>query len=102
MKQDRNMLAEHGTELMVLKPSSVLATALEDLKRRDRNAHDSGAPDKYEHYAFHRKHVKKAVDARDLIARAVAEPGLGIASAKYNTRLLYGNSELLKLAMETG
>jgi hypothetical protein len=94
----KNMLAEHGTQLMSLKPSSLLHTAAADLARRKRNSAplDGG----YEHYAFHRKHVKKANTAAELVSLAAAEPGVGLASAKYNTRLIYGDTDLLLAARE--
>lgn len=94
----KNMMAEHGTLLMVLKPSSIVSTAEADLSRRKRNAEtDAGT---YEHYAFHRKHVKKAADAAELISLAAAEPGVGLSSAKYNTRLIYSDTDLLLAARE--
>ena len=98
---ERNMLAEHGTPLMELKPSTVLQAAAEDIKRHTRNQHAAMLGElSFEHFAFHRKHVRKAVDARDLLIRALMEPGIGLSSAKYNTRLLYGNGALLKAAIE--
>lgn len=105
MKQDRRLLAEHGTELMVLKPTILVQAAQADLKRKQRNA-DRGERrsqfqgEGYEPYAFHRAHVRKAIDARDLIAKALAEIGLGQASGKDDTRLIYSNEQLLAEAME--
>jgi hypothetical protein len=94
----KSMLAEHGTQLMMLKPCSLLRTAEADLVRRGRNeATEAGT---YEHYAFHRKHVKKANTAAELISLAAAEPDIGLASAKYNTRLIYSDTELLLAARE--
>jgi hypothetical protein len=99
MKQDREMLAEHGTKLMELKPSSVLQTAVADLARRGRNAERGEAMEGgYEQYAFHRRHVRRARDPGDLLRRAAEEPGLGQASAKYTTRLLYSDPTLLRAA----
>lgn len=95
------MLAEHGTELMVLKPASLVKAAEADLARRMRNAHEAGGQHpSYEQFAFHRSHVRKAVDAQDLLIRALMEPGLGLASAKYNTRLIYSNGGLLRKAID--
>lgn len=100
MKHQREMLAEHGTTLMLLKPSSLLQAAQADLKRRGRNAEEATADaPSYEQFAFHRSHVRKAADAHDLLIRALMEPGLGQASGKYNTRLIYGNGELLLKAI---
>ena len=96
---DRNMLAEHGTRLMELKPSSLLHAAQADLRRRARNSDKGFGGDSYEHFAFHRKHVRKAVDVRDLLVRALMEPGLGQASGKYNTRLIYSSGETLLRAI---
>lgn len=112
MNQHRNVLADHGTELMVLKPSSVLQAAKADMARRVRNAEIAAertgpswgryATGPYEHYAFHREHVRKAVDAHDLLARAMADPAPGLSSNKPNTRLLYGDSALLLDAVRLG
>src|SRR5678815_1353898 len=100
MSKEATMLADHGTELMVLKPSSLLQAAEADLKRRARNSDEAqtDAPS-YEQFAFHRAHVRKAVDAHDLLVRALMEPGLGASSGKYNTRLIYSNGELLLRAI---
>ena len=51
-------------------------------------------------YCFHRKHVSKALGAVDLIKRAIAEPLLGQASGKPNTRLVYSDVSLLERALE--
>lgn len=97
---ERTMLEDYGTMLMVLKPSSLVAAAQADMRRRARNA-DEAQTDRpsYEPFAFHRTHVRKAVDAEDLLVRALMEPGLGRASGKYNTRLIYSNGELLVKAI---
>lgn len=92
------VLEEHGTQLMVLRPSSIWAAAMEDLKRRSYNK-DPGE-DGFRVYAFHRKHVLKANSANDVIRAAIAEPGLGLASGKRDTRLLYSDVELLKAALQ--
>ena len=96
--RDLPALEEHGTQLMVLKPSSIWSAAMEDLKRRAHNV-EPGV-DTYRHYAFHRKHVIKASTANDIIRAAIAEPGLGQVSGKKDTRLLYSDVELLKLALK--
>ena len=54
----------------------------------------------FKHYAFHRKHVVGAETANDIIRNAIAEPGLGLASGKRDTRLLYSDIELLKAALQ--
>ncbi len=100
MKHDREMLHAHGTELMVLKPSSLLATARADLKRWMRNAEEAQTQSPaYEHYAFHRKHVRRATDDVDLLTRALMDPVPGLESGKFNTRLIYGNAGLLLAAI---
>jgi hypothetical protein len=95
------MLEDHGTMLMVLKPSSLVQAAQADMRRRARNAETAKTlgTQSYEPFAFHRTHVRKAVDAEDLLVRALMEPGLGRASGKYNTRLIYSNGELLLKAI---
>lgn len=101
MKHDREMLAEHGTELMVLKPSSILQTASADLQRCRRNEEEANADAPcYEQYAFHRKHVRKATDVLDLLVRALMDPVPGLESGKFNTRMIYGNGALLRAAIE--
>lgn len=95
------MLVEHGTKLMELKPSMVLQAAIEDVRRHARNREAASLNDhSFEQFAFHRRHVRKAVDALDLLVRAYVEPGVGLSSAKYNTRLLYSNERLLRDAID--
>lgn len=107
---EKEMLSEHGTELMVLKPSSIWQAAMADIGRRTNNRWDSGPPAEYQHYAFHRKHVEKAETANDIIRAAIADvegsygkdakPSLGAASGKPQTRLLYSNLDLLRKALQ--
>ncbi len=98
---EREMLAEHGTQLMELKPSTVLQAAREDIKRHRRNREAAVMGEcSFEHFAFHRMHVRKAADAESLLVRALMEPGLGLASAKYNTRLIYSDGNLLVAAIK--
>lgn len=97
---EREMLQEHGTEILKLKPSSLLQAAHADLRRRERNAVEAREGGlSYEQFAFHRAHVRKAADAQDLLVRALMEPGRGLASAKYNTRLIYGDGSTLLAAI---
>lgn len=103
MSKEREMLREHGTELMKLKPATIVQAAQADLKRKLRNAETGKLAfgcEGYEHYAFHRRHVRRAVDVVDLLVRALMEPGPGLASAKYNTRLLYGDGGLILAAIK--
>ncbi len=92
------VLEEHGTQLMVLKPSSIWAAAMADLERRAYNT--APGEDGFKVYAFHRKHVLKATSANDILRAAIAEPGIGLASGKRDTRLLYSDVELLKAALQ--
>lgn len=95
-------LERHGTEAIVLMPSSVVSAAEADLRRAANNKECSGG---HEHYAFHRKHVrkaaKKALGARGVIRLALEEIGIGKASGKKWTRYLYERPELLKAALES-
>lgn len=100
MKHESEMLAAHGTELNALKPVNVLQAAQADFGRKRRNAEQAAYRDhSYEPYAFHRFHVRKAVDAGDLLVRALMDPQPGMASDKFNTRLIYGNGALLVAAI---
>jgi hypothetical protein len=98
MSNDKRLLEEHGTDLMVLRPSSIWSAAVEDLKRREHNTKAELA--ELKHYAFHRDHVRKAETANDVIRNAIAGIEKGRLSGKYNTRLLYRDPELLKQALQ--
>ena len=93
------MMLIHGTKLMQLKPSSVLQTAENDLRLRDRRKEDK---EERSYYAFHRVHVRKAERALDLIRLAIGDLERGRASGKRNTRIIYEDEavliEALKLA----
>ena len=104
--KEKRLLEEHGTQLMVLKPSSIWQAAMEDLKRRAHNAEITEKARKsaffvgaYRQYAFHREHVAKSSTANDLIRLAIAQPGLGQKSGKQHTRLIYSDIELLKVSL---
>lgn len=87
---------------MPLKPQNIVHAAEDDLKRKARNKERVLEGDhNYEQYAFHRLHVRKSNAAHDLIKWAIAEPSIGNASAKRNTRLIYGDTELLTEAMRS-
>jgi hypothetical protein len=87
---------------MSLKPQNIVHAAEADLKRKARNKERVLEGDySYEQYAFHRLHVRKSNTAHDLIKWAIAEPGIGKPSAKRNTRLIYGDMELLTEAMRS-
>ncbi len=90
-----------------LQPQNILQAAQADFARSKRNQRraelivagyvqdgDMG----YEPYAFHRRHVRKATNTRELMVLALMEPQLVLGekkSAKYNTRLIYSNAQLL-------
>lgn len=98
---EREMLAKYGTLIASLSPANVLQAARADMRRKVRNASAAKFSDpSYEHYAFHRKHVRKAVDAEDLMTRALMDPSLGMTSDKFNTRLLYRDGALLFAAIQ--
>lgn len=92
------VLEHHGTKLMQLKPSMIWRCAMDDLERRIHNKNTDVAGMKQ--YAFHRKHVAKASTANDILRAAIDQPGLGQASNKKDTRLLYSDVELLKAALQ--
>ena len=92
---EREQLMRYGTKAFVLKPSAILAAAVEDLNRFARNA---ARADGFEVYAFHRKHVRKATCANHLIELALAEIEIGKASGKHWTRVIYNDVELLAQA----
>ena len=94
------LLIDHGTRLMELAPGSIAHAAEHDLKVREGKRGVAPTVEASTRYAFHRKHVKQAASPADLLARAIMEPGLGKASAKVNTRIVYGDVEKLKLALE--
>lgn len=105
VRKTGSVLEEHGTKLMQLKPSMVWRCAMDDLERRKHNEGLKtfvGVPlsSTFKHYAFHRRHVVKASTANDILRAAIAEPGLGLASGKKDTRLLYSDVELLKAALQ--
>jgi hypothetical protein len=88
----RDLLEAHGTKLLVLPPSAIIAAAEADLKlRRGRDASDAGKP-----YCFHRRHVAAAACALDLIDRAIADRYSGVYCGKRITRTIYGDEVLLR------
>jgi hypothetical protein len=93
-----DVMEQHGTKLMQLKPSMIWRCAMDDLDRKAYNK--DPVPGQYKQYAFHRRHVIKASTANDILRAAIAEPGLGQASGKRDTRLLYADVELLKAALQ--
>jgi hypothetical protein len=89
----RWLLFEHGTKLVELKPTSIIYAARCDLLAKDKN--DSKIP-----YAFHKQHVGKAKNVRQLLELALKDRKRGVKSREYNTRLIYRNEELLQRALK--
>jgi len=102
VRRTGDVLEQHGTKLMQLKPSMIWRCAMDDIERRAHNhaVATNGNDGEFKHYAFHRRHVLKASTANDILRAAIAEPGLGQASGKRDTRLLYSDVELLKAALQ--
>jgi hypothetical protein len=90
---------------MPLKPQNIVQAAEADLKRKHRNAVRAGFEEGYKHacpyeggyeqYAFHRKHVRRASTAHQLLVLALADPTAAEKTAKANTRMIYRNAGLL-------
>lgn len=90
---------------MSLKPQNLVQAAQADLQRRERNGgFDPKARRRnkvpFEHYAFHRKHVRRAMSVEDVLRLAVADPLIGQVSGKKNTVLIYSNVPLLQAALQ--
>lgn len=101
VRKTGSVLEEHGTKLMQLKPSMIWRCAMDDLERLKHNRLEKTLIEgDFKHYAFHRRHVLKAESANDILRAAIGEPGLGLASGKRDTRLLYSDVELLKAALQ--
>jgi hypothetical protein len=89
---------------MTLKSRNLIQAAEADLKRRERNKRrhqgDWLGPkgDTFEHYAFHAPHVRRAKSVNDLLRLALQHGGPALSSKKKNTRLIYGDEDLLAAA----
>jgi len=83
---------------MQLKPGMIWRIAMADLDRAARNR--GGSIGTMERYAFHRKHVKGAESANDILRAAIADPERGRVSDKPDTRLLYSDVDLLKSSLQ--
>lgn len=62
---------------MSLKPQNLIQAAEADLKRREKNkiiATNQFRGERYEQYAFHRKHVNRCSTVREILELALAEP----------------------------
>lgn len=89
---------------MTLKPVNLIQAAQADLRRRARNIERYARGDNsIEQYAFLAQHVRTARDVSHLLqlaARfAARHPDRGEKSAKKNTRLIYGNRDLLAMSL---
>lgn len=90
-----------------LKPQNIVQAAEADMKRERRNQERAKLAKNnisldgigFEVYAFHRKHVRRALTAHDLMVLALMDPVDGLRSAKDNTRLIYGDAGLLLQAL---
>lgn len=87
---------------MPLKPQNIIQAAEADMKRAMRNAEQVAISKEhavhYEQYAFHRDHVRRAFDRPlDLMVLALMDPM--VKTAKHNTRMIYGNAQLLVAAI---
>lgn len=92
-----DFMQKHGTRAFVLPPSAIVRTAENDLKVRTRKEKFECKPGV--HYAFAGYHVRNAKDTADLLKRALSDRERGLKSGKLNTRLIYGDDELLRLAL---
>lgn len=91
------MLQEHGTQLLRLKPSSIVSAAEADLKLRERKKEHTAAPD--EMYSFARKHVNRANSPGHLIALAYFDPNAAVSTDKKSTYVVYNDRDVLKTAL---
>lgn len=96
---------------MSLKPQNIIQAADADLRRLIRNkdanrgARQGGS---FEHYAFHRAHVRRAKSTKRLLLLALMHPPLkvyedgsvSLQTRKFNTRMIYGNAGLLVAALK--
>ena len=106
-------LLEHGTKPWRLPASAVLHTAKADIQLRDRKRKNSQASrdlslpgsEHYDYelqhrsYAFINGHVRSAADAADLLRRAIDDDNDWHVSTKVNTKILYGDKDLLRAAL---
>lgn len=91
---------------MSLKPINLIQAAKADLSRRERNT--SAYATTYEHYAFHRLQVRRAETPCQFLTFALMSPPLKLDketgetrldTTKTNTKLIYGNAQLLVAAL---
>jgi hypothetical protein len=87
-----------------LKPQNLIQAAEADFDRRTNNLNVNRGH--YQQYAFHRDHVARAMSVRELLILALMSPPLKtkdgetfLDTVKPNTRLIYGNAQLLLAAI---
>lgn len=90
-------LEKHGTKAFRLPPSAIVGAAKNDLRRRAMKKNGEEAPTSS--YAFRAADVRASKTPSDLIAAAIKNHERGVASGKLNTRLIYGDVELLREAL---
>jgi hypothetical protein len=103
------LLEKHGTKAFSMPPGAIVSAAIADLRLRDAKR-GAGVSHKHgeqvelqlqaQHYAFHRRHVARAKDAKSLVSLAIKQRKLGLKSGKKNTRLIYRDAKLLKSALK--
>lgn len=92
------LLEQHGTALhSQLKAKVIVDAAIADLRLQVRkyDGYDRNAP-----YSFHRRHVRKAQSARELIELAIRGRNASLVSGKRTTRTIYANAALLQAALD--
>lgn len=101
--------------MSVLKPQNLVQAAEADLKRRQRNmSGETFGGVLFERYAFHRDHVRRAKNIKQLLLLALMDPPLKvfeypeqewpvvrIATMKKETRLIYSDGALLVRAIRS-
>lgn len=95
-------VSDHLTKVGGLKPANIVQAAQSDLRNRSRCVEEGEWLGRQ--YAFLSKHVRRSVTPAELIKRAIEdrdEEGHSPAenSAKRNTRLIYGDLDLLREAL---
>jgi hypothetical protein len=80
-----------------LPPGAIIGAARADLALKRRKVERQEAPGAP--YAFHRRHVAKAVTAAELLELAYEDRDRGLGSGKLNTRVIYGDPAALAAAI---
>jgi len=86
----------------MLKPQNLIQAAEADLARRIRNIerHQGIRMSPNEQYAFYAPHVTRAESVEHLLRLAFKKPTKALLSKKKNTKLIYGNPDLLQAALQ--